>query len=103
MSKQFKLLLIAVNVLLGLLYLFSSFVLWQELNNWYDYNMQSTWTPFYVYPHRIPGMSTVEMPVPPMLNLPFITFIATIITNSIIIAAYYLVVSRLQKWATKNV
>ena len=74
MPKQFKLIMILVNTLLGLLYVISSYLLWEELNNWDDWNIQSTWTPFYVYPHRISNMPTVLMPVQKMLNLPFIVF-----------------------------
>ena len=102
-SKQFTLLMILVNVLLSLVYVFSSYNFWEELNNWYDYNMQSTWTPLYAYPHRIPNMATVMMPVPPILNLPFIIFCVIIITNGVMLAAYFFVIPRLQKWATKNV
>lgn len=68
MTKQFKLSVISVNILLSLLYVISSYRLWEELNNWYDWNMQATWTPFYVYPHRIPDLPTVTMVVPRMLN-----------------------------------
>ena len=103
MPKQFKLLLIVLNILLGLLYLSSSYALWQELNSWYDYNMQSTWTPFHVQPHRIPNMPTVTMPVPTILNVPFITFLIAVITNIILLTAYYFVVPRLQNRAAKNV
>ena len=103
MSKRFMRFVIFVNSLLAVVYVFSSFHFWQEMNNWYDYNMQSTWTPFYVHNHRIPGMSTVEMPVPPMLNLPFIIFVATIITNIVLLVAYFVVIPLMQKWASENV
>ncbi|MDG6221730.1 MAG: hypothetical protein QCH99_00520 [Candidatus Bathyarchaeota archaeon] len=73
------------------------------MNNWYDYNMQSTWTPFYVYPHRISGLPTVMMPVPPMLNLPFIIFLASIITNLVLLLAYFVVIPLLQRWANKEI
>jgi len=95
--------LILTNVLFSLLYFFSSNLLWEEMNNWYDYNMQSTWTPFYVQNHRIPNLPTVEMPVPKMLNLPFIVFCISLITNCVIIVTYFLVIPRLQKWASKDV
>ncbi len=99
MSKQFKLLMILVNGLLSLLYIISSYFFWQELNNWYDYNMQSTWTPFYVYPHRIPNMPTVLMPVPRMVNLPFIIFCIILAINCILLVIYF-VIPRLLRWAT---
>ena len=103
MIKAFKLFMLLVNVLLSLLYVFFSYSFWEELNNWYDYNMQSTWTPFYVYPHRIPNMPTVAMPVPRMLNLPFIIFWIIIVTNCVMLATYYYVIPRLQRWATESV
>jgi hypothetical protein len=103
MSKRFMFLMISINLLLAIIYVFSSVNFWDEMNNWYDYNMQSTWTPFYVYNHRIPNMSTVAMPVPPMLNLPFIIFFVTIITNLVLLAAYFVVIPLLQKWTSKDV
>ena len=103
MSKQFKFLLILVNVMLSVLYIISSYSFWEELNNWYNYNMQSTWTPFYVYPHRIPNLPTVLMPVQPLLNLPFIIFSVIIVTNCVMLATYYYVIPRLQRWATESV
>ncbi len=103
MSKRFTLLMILVNALLSLFYVVSSYLFWEELNNWYDYNMQSTWTPFYVYPHRIPNLPTVEMPVPRMLNLPFIIFWVIIVTNCVMLTTYVFVVPRLQRWASKDV
>ena len=103
MSKRFMLLLILANIFFGLLYLFSSYLLWEEMNNWYDYNMQSTWTPFFVYPHRIPNLPTVMMPVQKMLNLPFIVFCISVVTNSVIVATYFLVIPRLQKSASIDI
>ena len=102
-SKQFTLLMILVNVLLSLVYVFSSYNFWEELNNWADWNMQSTWTPFYVYPHRIPNMPTVLMPVPRMLNLPFIIFCVIIVTNCVVLATYFFVIPRLQRLASKDI
>ena len=103
MSRQFKLLMLLVNVLLGLLYVFSSYYFWEELNNWYDWNLRSTWTPCFVYPHRIPGTPTVEMPVQPMLNLPFMIFWIIIITNCAVLATYLYIIPRIQSYAAKNV
>ena len=91
--------IVLVNAFLGFAYVISSYFFWDALNNWYKWNMQTSWTPFWVYPHRIPNMSTVEMPVFPMLNYPFIIFCIIIVTN----LAYLLVVPRLQKWASKDV
>ena len=102
-SKQFMLFMILVNLLLIYVYVSSSNNFWNELNNWYDYNMQSTWTPFYVYPHRIPDMPTVMMPVPKMLNLPFITFLIIIVTNLIMLTTYFLVKNKKQKKSSKDV
>ena len=103
MGKTFKLTLFLVNVLLALAYVFCSINFWEQLNNWKEWNMQSTWTTFYVYPYRIPGMSTVLMPVPPMLNLPFIIFLASLIINFFILGTYFLVIPRLKKWANKDI
>jgi len=102
-SNQFMLFIILVNLLLIYVYVSSSYIFWNELNNWYDYNMQSTWTPFYVYPHRIPDMPTVMMPVPKMLNLPFITFLIIIVTNLIMLTTYFLVKNKIQKKSSKDV
>ena len=102
MSKRFILLTIFINLLLGVAYIFSSIPLWEEMNNWYDYNMQSTWTPFYVYPHRIPGLSTVAMPVQKMLNLPFIVFLVIIVANIALLIAYFVIPPALQKWVSKQ-
>jgi hypothetical protein len=103
MSKRFMLLTIFINLLLTAVYIISSVQLWEEMNNWYDYNMQSTWTPFYVYPHRISGLPTVMMPVPPMLNLPFIIFLVSIITNLVLLLGYFVVIPLLQRWANKEI
>jgi hypothetical protein len=48
-------------------------------------------------------MPTVTMPVPPILNLPFVTFLLAILVNIIILAIYYFIVPRLQNMATKNI
>jgi hypothetical protein len=97
MFKRFLLLMIFINLLLATVYVISSVQLWEEMNNWYEYNMQSTWTPFYVYPHRIPGLSTVLMSVSPILNLPFIIFLAIIAINIALIVTYFVVIPKLQK------
>ena len=103
MSKRFTKYLILTNILLSLVYFFSSYIFWREMNNWYDWNMQSTWDLFYVYPHRIPGLPTVMMPVPPMLNLPFIMFCIILVTNCVMLITYFFVYPRLQRWASKDV
>ena len=103
MSKRFMLLIIFVNLLLTSVYIISSVQLWEEMNNWYDYNMKSSWTPFYVYSHRISNMSTVAMPIPPMLNLPFIVFLVTVVTNLVLLVAYFVVIPLLQKRSSKHV
>ena len=103
MAKGFKLLIIVVNALLSLVYVVSSYFFWEQLNFWHYWSHQSTWTPFWVYPHRIPNLRELEMPLQPMLNLPFIIFCVTIITNCVMLATYYLVIPRLQRGASKNV
>jgi hypothetical protein len=103
MSKRFMLLMIFINLVLDAVYVFSSIHMWEEMNNWYDYNMQSTWTAFYVYPHRISGLPTVLMPVQKMLNLPFIVFLVMIITNIALLTAYFVVIPLLQRWANKEI
>ncbi|PVX24302.1 MAG: hypothetical protein CW691_08090 [Candidatus Bathyarchaeum sp.] len=103
MAKAFKLLIILVNALLSLAYVISSYILWEELNFWYYWSHQSKWTPFWVYPHRIPNLRELERPIQPMLNLPFIIFCIIIITNCVMLAAYFLVIPRLQRRASKNV
>jgi len=101
MSKRFMLIVIFINLLLASVYIISSVQLWEEMNNWYEYNMQSTWTPFYVYPHRISGLPTVLMPVSPMLNLPFISFLAILAINLVLLVAYFVGI-QLQKGANKR-
>ena len=107
MTKQFTLSLIFANIVLSLLYVDYSYRFWEELNNWYDWNMQITWTPFYVYPHRIPNLPTVTMLVPPMLNLPFINFCIIIITNCVLLATYFLtkvfVIPKVEKRIKKDI
>jgi len=104
MAKAFKLLIILVNSLLSLIYVLFSYRLWQELNNWHDWRFQSTWTPFYIYSHRIPSESTVLMPNPsPMLNFPFIIFCAIIVTNFVMLATYFFFIPRLQRLASQDI
>ena len=103
MEKAFKLVLLLVNALLSVYYIISSFYFWEEMNNWYSWNKQSTWAPFWVYPHSIPDLPTVAMPVFKTLNRPFVIFCMIIVTNCIMLIAYYFFIPRIQRWASKDV
>jgi hypothetical protein len=73
MSKQFKLMII-VNAFLGLLYVISSYSIWAEINRWGHWNITSIWSPILITAYRIPNLPTVQMPVGPLWNFPFILF-----------------------------
>jgi hypothetical protein len=73
-SKDSKKLMVKINVLLGLLYGVSSYVLWMSVNQWVDWNVASNWSPLLITPYRIPDLPTVEMPLSSLLNIPFVLF-----------------------------
>jgi hypothetical protein len=65
---------IAANVLVGLLFVLSSYFIWAEVNRWSVWNIASKWSPILITAYRIPNAPTVLMPVGPLLNFPFILF-----------------------------
>jgi hypothetical protein len=73
--------MIVFNVLLGLVYGISCFVLWMNVDQWISWNITSNWSPLLVTPHRVPNMPTVETPVFPLWNIPFILFLVMLATN----------------------
>ncbi len=48
--------------------------------------MSSDWSPLFIAPYRIPDAPTVQMPVPPQLNIPFMLFWIMLAVN-----IYYIV------------
>jgi hypothetical protein len=72
---------IATNVFLSLLYVLSSYFIWSELDRWTVWNISSKWSPILITAYRIPNVSTVLMPVGPLLNLPFILFLVMVAAN----------------------
>jgi hypothetical protein len=80
MSKQFKL-IILINILLSLIYAVSSYLIWEEVNKWSNWNIVSVWTPIFINPYRIPDTPQVTMPINPIWNFPFILFWVIFTTN----------------------
>ena len=101
MKKQFKVIMVLVNVLLSVLYIYSSYHFWGELNSWYDWNIQCSWTPFYVYPHQLIALETPLMPLTPILNIPFIIFCIITVTNCVMLAIYFGIL-RIQRFVDKK-
>lgn len=87
MSEQLKL-MILVNVVLGLLYVVSDYVLWNIVTgpSWSYYGAVASWSPLYVtptYPYGItwrPSVPTMFEPVP-VLNVPFLLFLVMLAAN----------------------
>ena len=54
--------ILAVNGLLGFLYVISSYYLWADVNRWTSWNIASIWSPILITGYRIPNLPTVAMP-----------------------------------------
>jgi hypothetical protein len=72
---------VVANIVLSLLYVVSSYVIWMDLNQWRNWNIASNWSPILITPYRIPDTPTVQMPVFPLLNFPFILFWVILAVN----------------------
>jgi hypothetical protein len=72
---------ISANILLGILYVISSYYLWAEVKNWSKWNIASVWSPILIMPHRIPNTPQVQMAIGPAWNLPFILFWVMLAVN----------------------
>jgi len=60
---------IVVDIILGLIYAYSSIVVWNYFNNWAGYNI--VWSPLFITPHTVS-----EMSLPPQLHsLPNFSFL----------------------------
>jgi hypothetical protein len=65
---------IVTNIALSLLFVLSNYFIWTNLNQWTRWNIASIWSPILIEAYRIPDMSTVQMPVGPLWNVPFLLF-----------------------------
>ena len=88
MSEQLKLMILD-DVVLGLLYVVSDYVLWSIVSGpgWSYYGAVAIWSPFYVaptYPYGIiterPFIATMVQSVP-VLNVPFLLFLVMFAAN----------------------
>jgi hypothetical protein len=64
-----------------LLYIYSSYPLWEPLNNWHDWNILRTKTAFFIHSQRISNPPMVIIPAPKIFNLPFIILLVIMATN----------------------
>jgi hypothetical protein len=69
------------NSILGLLYVLSNYWIGSELSKWSSWNVGSNWTPFLIFPYRIPNTPQVAMAIDPIWNFPFIIFLVTLAVN----------------------
>ena len=81
MSKLFKLMILA-NVVLALLYVFSSYVIWNTINEWGNF-VKTNWSPLYVTPIPTASIAYYIGSTKPtqLLNIPFLLFWAIFATN----------------------
>jgi hypothetical protein len=80
MLKQFKAVIIA-NGLVSLLFVLSSYSLWNNVNQWNTWNIGSIWSPWLIESYRNPDLPTVQMPVGPEWNVPFMLFWVMLAVN----------------------
>jgi hypothetical protein len=66
--------MILVNVLLSLLYVYSSYEVWNNVNNWSNDNVASNWAPTLISPHFISSVIIPPMVYTSLVNTPFILF-----------------------------
>jgi hypothetical protein len=72
---------IVTNITLSLLFALSSFYLWSEVNEWNRWNIGSIWSPWFIASYRNPDLPTVQMPVGPEWNVPFMLFWVMLTVN----------------------
>jgi hypothetical protein len=87
MSRKL-ILMIAVNVVLALLYVISSYALWNSISGWSYWEATASWSPLYVTPtyNQIMGsrayFTSASIPIPmQLLNIPFLLFLVISATN----------------------
>lgn len=72
-------LMILVNVVLGLLYVVSTFVLWRGIGEWVS-DGDASWSPLYITP--LQGMYFMGPPIRvPLLNIPLLLFMVMFAVN----------------------
>ncbi|MGD6807043.1 MAG: hypothetical protein ACQCN4_08805 [Candidatus Bathyarchaeia archaeon] len=72
---------IVTNIALSLLYFLSSLFLWTDINQWTAWNIASVWSPILITAYRIPEAPTVQMPIGPAYNIPFMLFCVMFAVN----------------------
>jgi hypothetical protein len=93
MSRKLML-MIAVNVVLALLYVVSSYALWSSINEWGYFDATASWSPLYVtptYTHIVGSRAYYVGMTTPMqlLNIPFLLFWVMFATNLFFITWLY--------------
>jgi hypothetical protein len=73
--------ILAINALLGFLFVVSNYYIWTKVNELTKFNVASLWSPILVSGYRIPNLPTVAMPVGPYWNLPFMLFWVILVVN----------------------
>jgi hypothetical protein len=87
-------LMIAVNVVLALLYVFSSYALWSSISGWSYWEATASWSPLYVTPTYPQVMGSrayyIGASIPmQLLNIPFLLFWVMFATNLFFITWLY--------------
>ena len=82
MLRQFKLMFLA-NVVLALLYVFSSYGIWNTINEWGNFGVKTNWSPLYVTPIPTYSIAYYVGSIRPtqLLNIPFMLFWVIFATN----------------------
>ncbi len=80
MSKQLVW-AILVNVIIAVFFVVSNYYVWFNVNKWNGMNIASIWDLFSITPYRIPNTPQVQMPINPLLNVPFMLFWVVIAVN----------------------
>ena len=78
MSKQLKLMILA-NVVLGLVYVASTFVLWRDIGGWVN-DGDVSWSPLFITPLQGPYFLGPPVRVP-LVNIPFLLFLVIFAVN----------------------
>jgi hypothetical protein len=83
--------MILVNVLLLVLFVFSSYMLWNKVTEWMTNDAYAIWSPLYITPFWVRESyfyiypdGTTSRP-PPQLNTPFILFLVMFALNLLFI------------------
>jgi hypothetical protein len=75
--------MILANVVLALLYAFSSYVIWNTINEWGNFAVKTNWSPLYVTPIFTGSLAHYVGSTSPrqLLNIPFLLFWVVFGTN----------------------